>query len=141
MGVRQATRMYCATQGLQPTFCNNCKWSVTFKTCIKIKNLKNQAKWTYVNTGYDSGSLGEVLSIGMEIKEASGVLVQFHFLIWAVVTPLWSLCNNSSSYTLLVCRLFYLYSSKKVHYKKLLQSEVSQKEENKYRILMHMWGT
>ena len=88
MGVRQATRMYCTTQGLQPTFCNNCKWSVTFKTCIKIKNLKNQAKWTYVNTGYDSGSLGEVLSIGMEIKEASGVLVQFHFLIWAVVTPL-----------------------------------------------------
>ena len=37
----------------------------------------------------------------------------FHSLIWVVVIPLRSLCNNASCYTLLVCRLFCLYSLKK----------------------------
>ena len=37
LGVRQATRMYCTTWGIQLIFCNNCKWSITIKMCIKIK--------------------------------------------------------------------------------------------------------
>ena len=48
--VQLATRIYCTTQEIQPIFCNNCKWSVTFKNYIKIffksyikkfQNLKN----------------------------------------------------------------------------------------------------
>ena len=32
--------MCCTTWGIQPIFCNNCKWKVTFKNCIKKrKNL------------------------------------------------------------------------------------------------------
>ena len=41
LGVRQATRMYCTTQGIWPIFCNNCKGSVTFKNCIKKKEEKS----------------------------------------------------------------------------------------------------
>ena len=29
---RLAIRMDCATQRIEPVFCNNCKWSITFKT-------------------------------------------------------------------------------------------------------------
>ena len=34
--LRQATRRYYTTWGIQPTFSNNCKWSGTFNNCIKI---------------------------------------------------------------------------------------------------------
>ena len=30
------SRIYCTTWGTEPIFCNNRKWSVTFKNCIKI---------------------------------------------------------------------------------------------------------
>lgn len=31
LGVRQATRRYCKTQGREPIFHNTCKWKPTFK--------------------------------------------------------------------------------------------------------------
>lgn len=34
--LRQATRRYYTTWGIQPTFSSNCKWSGTFNNCIKI---------------------------------------------------------------------------------------------------------
>ena len=37
---KTGSRMYCATQGIQPIFCNSCKWKATFENCIK--NLKEQ---------------------------------------------------------------------------------------------------
>ena len=27
--------IYCTTWGIHPIFCKNCKWSETFKNCIK----------------------------------------------------------------------------------------------------------
>ena len=34
--------MYSITLGLQPIFCDNCKWNITFNNCIKkLKYLKN----------------------------------------------------------------------------------------------------
>ena len=29
--------IYCTTEGIQPIFCNNCKWKVIFQNCIKNK--------------------------------------------------------------------------------------------------------
>ena len=31
IGCKIGSRMYHTTQGIQPIFCNNCKWEVTFK--------------------------------------------------------------------------------------------------------------
>ena len=33
--------MYCAMQGIEPIFCSNCKWKVTFKNCtfFRLKNI------------------------------------------------------------------------------------------------------
>ena len=36
-GCKIGSRMYCTTQRIQPIFCSNCKWKVTFKNCIKIE--------------------------------------------------------------------------------------------------------
>ena len=44
-GLRQATRMHCTMQGIQPVFCKNCKWNITFKNCfkkVKIQKTKTQ---------------------------------------------------------------------------------------------------
>ena len=56
MGCKIGSRMYCTTWGIQPIFCNNCKWKVTFKKCIKIFLVKKkgsgygivQGLWTQV---------------------------------------------------------------------------------------------
>ena len=29
-------RMYCTTRGIEPMFCNKCKWKVTLKICINF---------------------------------------------------------------------------------------------------------
>ena len=47
-GYMTGTQMCCTTQEIQPIFCNNCKWAVIFKSCIKKKKTwtlkKNIAK-------------------------------------------------------------------------------------------------
>lgn len=40
------SRMYCMTWGIEPIFYSGCKWKVTFKNCIKIKQLKKKKKET-----------------------------------------------------------------------------------------------
>ena len=32
IGCKIGSKMYCTTRRIQPIFCNNCKWKVTFKT-------------------------------------------------------------------------------------------------------------
>ena len=39
IGYKAGSRMYCITRGIQPTFCNNGQWKVTFKKDIKILKL------------------------------------------------------------------------------------------------------
>ena len=34
IGYKIGSRIYCTTRGIEPIFCNNCKWKVTFKNCI-----------------------------------------------------------------------------------------------------------
>ena len=48
VGCKTGLRMYCSKGQIQPIFCNNCKWKVTFKNCIKKrkKNLKNIKRYT-----------------------------------------------------------------------------------------------
>ena len=61
--------MYCTTWRIQPKIYNNCKWSVTFKNCIKIKKktkkqkktpmfLCSGEKWSYKGPLPDSQGLG-----------------------------------------------------------------------------------
>ena len=38
-GYKTDSRTYCTTWGLEPIFCNNCKWKVTLQNCIKINNF------------------------------------------------------------------------------------------------------
>ena len=40
IGCKIGSRMYCTTRGIEPIFCNNCKWSVTFKNCTKNLKIK-----------------------------------------------------------------------------------------------------
>ena len=40
MGCKTGLRMYCPKWQIQPIFCNNCKWKVTFKNCIKKRKKK-----------------------------------------------------------------------------------------------------
>ena len=39
IGCKIGSRIYCTTWEIQPIFCNDCKWSVTFKNCIKNNNI------------------------------------------------------------------------------------------------------
>ena len=39
MGCKIGSWLYCTTWGIEPIFCNNYKWKVTFKNCIKIKKI------------------------------------------------------------------------------------------------------
>ena len=42
--------MYCTTWRIQPKIYNNCKWSVTFKNCIK-KKKQNPCSYVLVRSG------------------------------------------------------------------------------------------
>ena len=44
VGCKTGSRMYCTTWGIRPILCNNCKWKVTFKNCIKLKKNKIKIK-------------------------------------------------------------------------------------------------
>ena len=58
--------MYCATWGTQPIFCNNCKWKVTFKHCIKEAPLVVQWLGLWVST---AGSTGLIPGQGIGQKK------------------------------------------------------------------------
>ena len=50
----KCSRVYCITWGIEPGFCNNCEWKVTFKNCIKINNekgIKLLSAQNFVKTG------------------------------------------------------------------------------------------
>ena len=38
MEYKTGLRVDYTTWAIEPIFCNNCKWKVTFQNCIKIKN-------------------------------------------------------------------------------------------------------
>ena len=42
MGCKTGLRMYCPKWQIQPIFCNNCKWKVTFKNYIKKRKTKKK---------------------------------------------------------------------------------------------------
>ena len=41
VGYKIDSRLYCTTWGIEPVFCNNCKWEVIFKNFIQVDNFKN----------------------------------------------------------------------------------------------------
>ena len=63
----RATRMYCATQGTQPIFCNNHKWKVMFKHCIKEASLVVQWLGLWASP---AGSKGLIPGQGTKILHA-----------------------------------------------------------------------
>ena len=136
--------MYRTTRGIQPMFCNNCKWKVTFKNCIKIKNFKNKnilknqkSIWTL---------LGDEWSISWQwpgCGQGFPVIVRDHFLLspaWSHVCPschlinlfcLTATCvNNHYTEALNKC-LFNEYSGKQIN----LQPAVQKSTDNKISYL------
>ena len=43
-GYKIGLGMHCTTQEIQPIFCNNCKWKVTFKSAYTF--LKKKSYWS-----------------------------------------------------------------------------------------------
>ena len=46
LDIREAAGMSCTTRGIQPILSNNCKWNITFKQGIKIRN--KILKWIHL---------------------------------------------------------------------------------------------
>ena len=40
--IKIASRVYCATRGIEIIFCSNCKWKLSFKNCIENKKYLNK---------------------------------------------------------------------------------------------------
>ena len=74
LGCKIGSRMYCTTWGIQPIFCNSCKWKVTFKNAkikfFKKEKFQDDRKWVLgpllaahpsVSPGHQPGARPRVL--------------------------------------------------------------------------------
>ena len=97
--VRQATRMYCTTWGIQRIFCHNCTQSITFKNSIKNKKLRHREKKAFNCPGQTKSvelvkwMLAPLCEISMSVCDVLWCDILVCQTPWAVLLWWWEFLN------------------------------------------------